>query len=225
MSGATNDILVADSDSIYLRHMRFNDRLETEASPRPHLYATSTLLDDWEHNRYYWILGTGDLSRTPVAYPWIVHSDLAVPFGLMMAFDDKTVWAVRRAGGKKAGRTEAGIYALSRPDPADESSLMPDFQKRTTDDGKVTAIHWRASLSKRARAILRAGDTVVVGGRDTEGGFIQTLSASEGVELVGKRLDASPVWDGMAVAGGRLYAALEDGTLVCFSGNGEDANR
>jgi outer membrane protein assembly factor BamB len=225
MSGATNDILVADSDSIYLRHMRFNDRLETEVSPQPHLYATSSLLDDWEHNRSYWILGTGDLARTPVAYPWIVHSDLAVPFGLMMAFNDKTVWAVRRAGGRKANKSEAGIYAMSRPNPSDESSLLPDFQKRTTDDGKVAAIRWQTDLSKRARAILCAGDTVVVGGRDPEGGFIQTLSAREGIELGNMRLEASPVWDGLAVTTGRLYAALENGTLVCFDGNRENPKR
>ncbi|UCD58804.1 MAG: PQQ-binding-like beta-propeller repeat protein, partial [Candidatus Hydrogenedentota bacterium] len=35
MHGATTDILLADATSIYLRHMRFNDRLEMEISGRP----------------------------------------------------------------------------------------------------------------------------------------------------------------------------------------------
>ena len=225
MSGATNDVLVADGDSIYLRHMRFNDKLETDSSGKPHLYSTSSLLDDWEHNRSYWILGTGDLARTPVAYPWIVHSDLAVPFGLMMAFDDKTVWAVRRAGGKRANKSGPGIYVVPRSNPSDESSFLPDFQKRTTDGGNGAGISWKTDLSKNARAILNAGDTLVVGGRDADGGFIQMLSAREGIELGNMRLEASPVWDGLAVTTGRLYAALENGTLVCFDGNRENPKR
>jgi outer membrane protein assembly factor BamB len=219
MSGVTNDVLVADGDSIYLRHMRFNDKLEVETSGRPHLYSTSSLLDDWEHNRSYWILGTGDLARTPVAYPWIIHSDLAVPFGLMMAFDDNTVWAVRRAGGRRANKSEPGIYAVPRPNPLDESSFLPDFQKRTTAQSNAAGVSWKTDLSKNARAILHAGDTVVVGGRDAEGGFLQTFSAQDGAARHETRLEASPVWDGLAVAAGRLYVPLDNGTLVCLGEN------
>ena len=57
---------------------------------------TRRLLDDYEHNRSYWILGTGDIARTPVAYPWIIPCGPAVPFGLMMVFDKKIVWAICR---------------------------------------------------------------------------------------------------------------------------------
>ena len=218
MRGATTDILVADSNSIYLRHMRLNDKLETETSKRPHLYSTSSLLDDWEHNRSYWILGTGDLTRTPVAIPWIVHSDLAVPFGLMMAFDEKTVWAVRRAGGKRANKSDPGVYAMPRPEPSDAANLLPDFQKRTTSKTNIASISWKSKLSTRARAMLRAGDTLVIAGRDTDGGFLQTLSASQGAAMNEQPLEASPVWDGLAATTGRLYAALENGTVVCLGG-------
>ena len=198
--------------------MRLNDKLETETSRRPHLYATSSLLDDWEHNRSYWILGTGDITRTPVAFPWIVHSDLAVPFGLMMAFDENTVWAVRRGGGKRANKFDPGVFAMPRPDPSDAANLLGDFQKRTTNKTNVAGISWKAKLSTRARAMLRAGDTLVVAGRDADGGFIQMLSASRGAALGEQRLEASPVWDGLAAAGGRLYGALENGTVVCLGG-------
>jgi outer membrane protein assembly factor BamB len=217
MHGATADILVADTASIYLRHMRFNDRLETEASGRPHLYSTSSLLDDWEHNRSYWILGTGEIARTPVAYPWIVHSDLAVPFGLMMAFDEKTVWAVRRGGGKRANKSEPGVFAMPRPDPSDGANFLPDFQKRTTGNSEVAGISWKTELPTRARAMLHAGSTLVIAGSDDKGGFLRVLSATEGAARGEHRLDASAVWDGLAVAAGRLYAALENGTVVCFT--------
>lgn len=218
MHGATTDILVADKASIYLRHMRFNDRLEVETSGRPHLYSTSRLLDDWEHNRSYWILGTGDIARTPVAYPWIIRSDLAVPFGLMMVFDDKTVWAVRRGGAKKGNRASQRVLAIPKPDPSDKANFVPDFEKRTIGKNKIVGFTWRTDMSKRARAMLCAGDTLVIGGRDAKGGFLQTLSAGQGAVLDEQPLDASPVWDGLAVAADRLYAALENGTIVCLGG-------
>jgi hypothetical protein len=221
MSGATNDILVADADSIYLRNMRFDEKLQIKTPARPHLYSTSSLLDDWGHNRSYWILGTGDLSRTPVAYPWIVHSDLAVPFGLVMAFDDKTVWAVRRAGGRKGSRIEGGIYAMPRPNPSDPANFLPDFQERTTGKSQTTGISWKAGLSKNARAMLHAGDKVVVAGRNKEGGFMRIFSAQDGAAMDEKPLEASPVWDGLAAAGGRLYLSLENGTIVSFGVDGK----
>ncbi len=216
MRGATNDVLVADADSIYLRHLRFERDLRLETPARPHLYSTSSLLDEWGHNRSYWILGTGDLSRTPVAYPWIVHSNLGVPFGLMMAFDEDTVWGVRRAGGRRGNRIEDGIYAMSRRDPSDPANFLPDFQRRTTSKGQTTGISWESGLKKEARAIIRAGDKVVVAGRDTEGGFTRTLSARNGAVLDEQSLEASPVWDGVAAAGGKLYLSLENGVIVCL---------
>ncbi|MFC1794590.1 PQQ-binding-like beta-propeller repeat protein, partial [Planctomycetota bacterium] len=77
-------------------------------------------------------------------------------------------------------------------------------------------ISWKTKLSRRARAVLRAGDTVAIGGADAKGGFLQMLSASQGTVLGEQQLEASPVWDGLAVAAGRLYVALEDGTVVCL---------
>ena len=218
MRGATTDLLVADTASIYLRHMRFNDRLETEVTGRPHLYSTSRLLDEWEHNRSYWILGTGDLTQTPVAYPWIIRSDLAVPFGFMMVFDDKTVWAVRRGWTKKRTQSGPGVFSMPRPDPSNEINFVPDFQKRTTGKSESAGFLWKTDIPKRPRAMLRAGDRLVIAGRDGAGGFLQTLSARRGTALGEHFLDASPVWDGLAVTAGRLYIALENGTVVCLEG-------
>ncbi len=42
------------------------------------------------------------------------------------------------------------------------------------------------------------------------------VSASDGSELARYRLGCSPVFDGMAAAGGRLYIVLEDGRLTCM---------
>jgi hypothetical protein len=218
MRGATSDLLVADDASIYLRHMRFDDALEAQLAGRAHLYSTSGLLDDYEHNRSYWILGTGDLTRTPVAYPWIIRKDLAVPFGLMMAFDEQTVWAVRRRTGKRAAKSGLEVVAMPRGDPADTANAVPDFEKRTVGEHEVTGVSWKADVSGRARALLRAGDALVVAGGDERGGFLRVLSAAHGTTVMTRRLEAAPVWDGLAAASGRLYVALETGRVLCLGG-------
>jgi hypothetical protein len=219
MQGATTDILVADATSIYMRHMRLNERLETEVSGRPHLYSTSRLLDDYEHNRSYWILGTGDISRTPVAFPWIIRKDMAVPFGLMMAFDDKTVWAVRRSDTKKKTAEAAmSVSATPRPNPSKTENHVPDFQKRTAHKSEDTGFSWKTNTTKGIRAILCAVDTLVIAGGDNESGFLQSLSARKGTLLDEQQLKSPPVWDGLAATTGRLYVALENGTVVCLDG-------
>ncbi len=48
------------------------------------------------------------------------------------------------------------------------------------------------------------------------GGILWAASAATGEELAEYKLDAAPVWDSMAVAGGRLYIATQDGRLRCF---------
>jgi hypothetical protein len=218
MRGATSDILVADEASIYLRHMRFDDELAAQVAGRAHLYSTSRLLDDYEHNRSYWILGTGDLTRTPVAYPWIIRKDLAVPFGLMMAFSEQTVWAVRRGTGKRAAKSGLEVVAMPRGDPSDVANAAPDFQKRTVGGHEATGFSWQADVSGRVRAMLRAGGALVVAGGDEGGGFLHVLSAGHGVSVSERPLEAAPVWDGLAAARGRLYVALENGWLLCLGG-------
>ena len=128
--GATSDVLVSDGMSIFLRQVRFDTRLEKQDRMGRHLFSTSSLLDDAENHRSHWVLGTGDFSRTPVAYSWIADkpgnygSHLAVPYGLMMTFEDRSVWVVKHTQGEFN-------YILTaednRPFAANEPS-QPDFR-------------------------------------------------------------------------------------------------
>jgi hypothetical protein len=223
MRGALTDVLVADGGSIFLRNLRFDSMLREHEARRPHLFSTSSLLDDTEHNRSYWVIGTGDFSRTPVAYPWIVAKALAVPYGLMLSFDEKTVWSVQR-GKARGARDVYGIVAMTRPDPAAAANAVPDFQKRPS--GKGVDVLWKIRLSLRPRAMVRAGGVLLIGGRVNESGAAKngahhTVATRDGAIVSQVPLVASPVWDGMAAAAGRLYVALEDGSVTCLTGNQE----
>jgi len=232
MRGALTDVLVAQHESVFMRHLRFDGDLVQQQESRPHLFSTSSLLDGAEHHRSYWVLGTGDFSRTPVSYPWIVTKSLAVPYGLMLAFDDRTVWGVHRAGAK--GRVDRyALFASPRPDPADQESLLPDFAKRS-EKKRPAERSWTIGLTMRPRAMIRAGGVLLVGGMAAEvdpshasappvaalaadrGGLLRVVSCGDGQTLREVRLDAPPVWDGMAATGGRVYVATSSGVVTCL---------
>jgi hypothetical protein len=212
MRGALADVMTAEGNSIYMRHLRFDTRLDLDDAQRPHLFSTSYLGDGSEHHRSYWVLGTGDFRRTPVAFPWILKSSIAVPYGLMMSFDETTVWAVQRGGANRKHDGSYRLVAMPRPDPNNPGNAAPDFSEET---GRQRPHHtWSAILPMRPRALLRAGDAVFVAGTADQQAILYAYSIESGERLGELPLDASPVWDGMAATGGRLYASLEDGSVA-----------
>ena len=222
--GATTDVLVADGGSIYLRQIRFDRQLMRQATSGPHLLSTSRLLDGAENHRSHWVLGTGDFSRIPVAYSWIANSTrsrwgvrLAVPYGLLLAFDSKTVWGARRWRG----------YTLFA-EPNMPTGPRPDF--RPAPKGKdARSWTWSVGLRVRPRALLRAGRVLFVAGMPMvsgadaavafeggKGGRLLAVSAEDGRTLAEYPLPSPPVWDGMAAAGGRLYLSMMNGRVACY---------
>jgi hypothetical protein len=158
------------------------------------------------------VLGTGDFHSIPVAYPWIIRKKIKVPHGLMMAFDDRTVWGVHRDKGYT-------VFSMPRPDPNVD---LPDFRERKS--AKIGG--WTARLSIRPRAMLRAGDLLFFGGmpKDTvlgekNPGHVVAVSCKDG-KPAGERINipSPPVWDGMAAVPGKLIIPCEDGSVICLSG-------
>jgi len=241
MRGALTDVMVSDGESIFMRQLRFDGRLVQQEEKRPHLFSTSRLLDDTEHNRSYWVLGTGDFSRTPVAYPWIVKSSLAVPYGVMLAFDERTVWGVHREE-KKGQRLSYTVFASARPDASDAETLLPDFAARSGQKNPAADL-WKVDLPLRPRAMLRGGEHLFVAGTSgpadperapspgiaalegEEHGLLQIVACSDGATLGRMRLASPPVWDGMASSREKLYLPLTDGSVVCLGATRGDATK
>jgi len=49
-----------------------------------------------------------------------------------------------------------------------------------------------------------------------EGVVLAAISTDDGKTLSEHKLPASPVYDGMSAAGGRLYISLQNGDVVCW---------
>ena len=233
-AGATNDVLVSDGQAIYLRAVKFDAKLVQQPVKGRHLFSTSGLLDDAENHRSHWVLGTADFSRLPVAYSWIANrpggaynSRLARPYGIMLSFDDETVWGVRR-GGKVGGGNMYHLFAdHNRPFSQDEKP-EPDFVKSVGKSAPFWA--WAVEVSLRPRAMLRAGKVIFLGCMDNlseaeepydvlagkTGGTLLAMSADDGKTMGRCKLPAPPVWDGLAAVAGKLYACTMDGRIICL---------
>jgi len=69
------------------------------------------------------------------------------------------------------------------------------------------------SLTERVLFVAGAPDKI-----DPQGGLLIAYSIETGEPLAKYKLDAPPVFDGMAPIAGRLYLSTRDGKLLCFSG-------
>ncbi|MFQ6131720.1 MAG: PQQ-binding-like beta-propeller repeat protein [Armatimonadota bacterium] len=207
MPGARADILTADDSHIYLRDMVFDERGAGAAEGRPHLFTLTDFLDDsWAH-RSYWIFGTRPSISTGCS-----GRDRNLVYGRLLVFDDSTVYGYGRRTVHWSNQLQDGAYRLFAV---------------TRDEG--TAL-WEKPVAVRVRAMALADRTLFVagplanagegpaGGDGDQGALLMALSASDGTELAQYRLDSSPIFDGMAVAQGRLYLSTTDGKVLCMGG-------
>lgn len=75
-------------------------------------------------------------------------------------------------------------------------------------------VHGPTAADPTIDALVLAGDRLYLGNSK---GKLRVLSAGDGHMLTEQDLSA-PVWDGMAVAQGRLYVATLDGRVICLGG-------
>jgi len=218
MVGNVNDVMVGDSDSVYLRHMRFNDRLEPQKDYRQHLFSSGTLLDPNEAYRSHWFYGTGDFSLVPVSYGWLAKGPKkAIPsfVGGLLVHDGKTLWGMLR------DRERRSLVSLSLEDNGRDTTK--NYKERKA---RITLPYaYNVVLPFRVRAMIKAGPALYLGGAqgvggilgEESGGLLQAFTATDG-EKKGSiiSLKASPVFDGMAAANHELFISLVDGSLVCL---------
>ena len=149
---------------LFLHQVRFDAMLARQDQMSRHLFSTSSLLDDAENHRSHWVLGTGDFSRIPVAYSWIVNRpgrrspDIAVPTGVSMVYDDRAVWGVKRKGDANGNYS---VFQKENIPFSDTEEFLPDFREIPRE--QVDASVWMRDLPVRTTAILKSGDYLFMG--------------------------------------------------------------
>jgi hypothetical protein len=203
MPGAREDLLSSDARHVYLRDRVFDLQGAPLAEGKQHLFTLTGFLDDaWSH-RSYWIFGTQCSLATGCS-----GRDKNLLYGRLLVFDDAAVCGFGRQTVHWSNALEDGPYRL--------------FAVQREDGTR----NWERAVPIQVRALILAGGVLYAAGPEARDRqftldppapvWLLALAAGDGRELARHPLDAPPVFDGLAAAGNRLYAALENGRVVCL---------
>ncbi|MFP4056779.1 MAG: PQQ-binding-like beta-propeller repeat protein [Candidatus Brocadiia bacterium] len=215
--GARPDLLVSDGEAICMQGRPLFGSSRRAAAPGAVLWASAGMLDDSWFNRTYWFL---DGARR----------------GQLLVFDDQAVYAVRaylkwdaNRGFHRPGAGGYTVYAAGRRAPSRREAGKGQDTRGGSPSG---APDWTVRVPLRPTAMVLAGTRLFVAGtpdaldakrpwaayEGERGGLLVVLSGRDGSALAKGRLDAPPVYEGLAAAGGRLYIAAADGKILCMEG-------
>jgi hypothetical protein len=211
MSGLLNDIPTTDGASVFIRQMNVSS---SNARDTQHLYTTGGYLDPSWFNRTFWQVG-----RARTSGLMVLGKDVAYGVELYASRSRETVF--------KPGAKAYRLRCIPLKVPARASSDKRAKAKRGRAEPKAL---WQQHLDIRVTAMVRAADTIFVAGapdvvdakdphgawEGRKGGVLAAFAASDGTRLGKYNLQAPPVWDGMAAAGGRLFISTGDGCIVCM---------
>ncbi len=251
-------MLVSDGQSISMRQKQFDASLAEQKGARGIVTTTGLLEDLWMH-RLNWALGGAKApslsSNTPAGKLIVFDAETAVAAQTYYTFlkRTKSMQPATHTGHlhQKYVRYKPGDFpignrltASANRAPAAAASRRGKTNKKDKKTKPPVPAEeppdkrsWNVKLPLQVRAMLLAGERIVVAGwedfvgvQGADGGegdvFLWTVSTADGRKLSAQRLEARPVFDGMAAAYGRLYVPLRNGKILCLgSPGGKTAGR
>jgi hypothetical protein len=216
MEGLLNDIPGSDGQHVFIRQRCISS---DRGAAGQHLFTSAGYLDATWFNRTFWQIGS-------------VRTTGPLVLGQGVAYGVEPFTSRSRDVVMQPGRHAYRLRCLNtRPRPVTRTDRRGKRVRRS----ETAQIVWERRLGIRATAVVRAGDTLVAAGSpdvvDADdphgawegrlGGRLATFRVADGAPISEIALPAPPVWDGLAVARGRVFAALQDGTIVCLQSRGQ----
>jgi hypothetical protein len=190
-----------------------------------HLLTLTGFLDDSGAHRSYWIFGTHCSVSTGCS-----RRDRNLIFGRLLVFDESMIYGYGRRQVHWSNQLQDGAYRLFAV-KRDEGTEQTSASSRRGDARRGPAVEvWTKPVTIQVRAMILTDKVLFVAGHpadtgngpaardENKGALLMAISASDGTELAQYQLDSTPVFDGMAAAYGRLYVSMEDGSLLCLTG-------
>jgi outer membrane protein assembly factor BamB len=212
LPGLLNDVPASNGVDVFIRQMCVSS--ESPRGSRRHLFTTAGYLDSSWFNRTFWKIGAAQTTGPMV-------------LGDKVAYGIEPFTARSRDVLMQPGRHPYYLRCLAI-DPPPVTKL--DRKGRQVKGAGKNRPIWEQRLKLRGTSLVRAGPTVIVAGspdvvdpadphgawEGRQGGLIALFAAADGAPLGELTLPAPPIWDGLAVADGRVYLALQNGTIVCL---------
>jgi hypothetical protein len=195
-------LLVSDGASVYLGSWPYGPSRKTETNSDSNFIQTKNGFFDPSWNFRNW---------------WM---DRRVG-GHLLSFNNERTFAIRMRGFAHRWTYKASLHEPGTQfELLAQSKTIPDefFTLRSTV--KVPA-DWVREIPVVGDAMALSQRTLFVAGAPDEvgakGGLLMAYSAKTGEPLTEYKLDAPPVFDGMAATAGRLYLSTKDGRVLCFA--------
>ncbi|MBL7188198.1 MAG: PQQ-binding-like beta-propeller repeat protein [Phycisphaerae bacterium] len=231
-NGGMPDVLISDGQSITMRMRSYDLSLNETKRPRPAtIIANTGLLEDCWGHRWNWDLGGGD------TFGKLLVFDERVAYGVQSYYTflkhDKSMQPDTHSGHLHQkysryapGQFPTGTRLFARLNNTGSNSEPQKRQRRTL---QANSHKWNRKSSTQYRTMVLAGDVLFgAGWKDSEKIFakdphsendsvLEVISTADGKTLRQYRLEAEPVFDGMAAAYGRLYLAMKNGRILCMA--------
>ena len=237
--GFKADIFVADAGGkrLYMRHKAFLADLSGAGAAMAHVIPSAGFVDSQPQHRTYWTVAAGFGGKTGVRGA----------SGDILVFDGATAYEVRGFPTTRHSYFDPRVKgyqlrALTVGKSVPAAKGAGAGKRRRAKDAKgagkqnASAEKWTADIPLTGKAMALAGGVLFVAGTPAYfppdhpvakyeaahagklGGVLWAASAVDGKKLGELKLPAAPRWDGLAAADGKLFLALQDGTVACLAG-------
>ena len=220
--GALVDILQLSGTHICMRNHAFDRQLRVGAEPAPgHLQPMGGFLDDTYFKRYFWFYGS-PMHRSvyaAVAKSTITEEQMSIALAQLLVQDDGALYGMRMFDSMKL--LNANNFFI----PGRDGYLL--FK---VGPGKGEPM-WSQRVPIRVTAMAATPDRLVIAGppdvvdpadplasfEARRGGRLRLVSTEDGSNLDEYELDSPPVFNGLAVARGRVFISLHSGKVICLA--------
>ncbi|MFC1498923.1 PQQ-binding-like beta-propeller repeat protein, partial [Verrucomicrobiota bacterium] len=245
MVGTRLDVMTSDGGSIYMGNVRLDKDCKELPNNVPHLLSLLGFLDDTWFYRGYWMFGTRLQGERNSGFGgWPNEPRYGAPAGRILSVDADKIYGYGRIGYSNMGPWKMGEKDNSRMFSCGYSR-KPVESSTDNSKGKRKAppkFYWQTNIPIHVFSMVAGGKGIAVAGPlDLEkpvggddpmelenpaealaalegkmGNKLMILSPDNGKTISEYDLPASPVWDGMAVADGKIFISLKNGTVVCW---------
>jgi hypothetical protein len=141
--------------------------------------------------------------------------------GLQVVFDERAAYAYNEIKNTRA-KGKVGNWGFILPSHVFAATPRQPGQAASGGEraGPPPLWTWPVPEPAQVEAMVISGQTLLAAGPAdkfaAKTGKLWTISTADGAKRAELDLEAAPVYDGLAAAGGRLYLATRDGMLLCL---------
>ena len=238
MAGAKPDVLSCDGERVFMRHYTFDLQGKSTDQNVDHLFSPTGFLDDSWFRRTYWLYGNYYVGG---AQGWAWAGNFR-PSGRIMSIGVDSIFGFGRdkyppSPGNAHQMYAAGekefFFRVEKHRTAGEQAGKQARGRRSQDGERTKAVTYGwsilADLQVRAMLLANHDDVLLVAGAKGDwitsqdayegklGSTLRVLSTNDGKTISEYALSSPPRFDGISAARGKVYMAMQDGSIRCWS--------